>query len=82
MHVSVRRTSISFEWIVVMNVSVRMTNISLCMGFRHTHSVQTTFHILCILNFVMHISVRMTFHSLLIFHDVCNALQRVNSMVQ
>ena len=57
-----------FEWIFVMYISVRMTTISLYMGFRannfpyslymgfrHTHSVQMTFHILCIWIFVMHI---------------------------
>ena len=70
-----------FEWIFVMEISVRMTTISLYMGFRHAHSEQMTFRILCIWNFVMPISVRMTFYILLVFH-VCNALQRVNSMVQ
>ena len=56
-----------FEWIVLMHVSVRMTTISLYMGFRHAHSVQMTFNILWIWIFVMHISVRMTFHILLVF---------------
>ena len=44
-------------------------------------SVQMTFHILCIFIFVMHISVPMNLHILPVFL-VCNALQRVNSMVQ
>ena len=35
-----------FEWIVVIYISVRMTTISLYMGFRHAHSMQMTFHIL------------------------------------
>ena len=64
-----------------MHISERMTTISLYMGFCHAHSVQMTFHILCIWIFVMHISVQMTFLILLVFR-VCNALQHVNSMVQ
>ena len=70
-----------FEWIFVMHVSVRMTTVSLYMDFRNARFCAMTFNILCIRIFVMHISVRMTFHILLVFH-VCNALQRVNSMVQ
>ena len=65
-----------------MHVSMRMTTISLYRGFRHAHSVQMTFHILCLLTFVMQISARMSFRILLVFHDVFNALQHVNSMMQ
>ena len=37
-----------FEWIFAIHISIRMTTISLYMGFRHAHYVQMTFHILCI----------------------------------
>ena len=56
-----------FEWIFVIYISVRTTTIPLYMDFCHAHSVQMTFHILCTWIFVMHISMRMTFHNLLVF---------------
>ena len=70
-----------FEWIVVMHISVRMTTISFWIDFRHARSVEMTLHTL-----YMYVSsytfCEMSFHIPLVFHDVCNALQRVNSIEQ
>ena len=70
-----------FEWMFVMYVSIRMTTISLYMVFCHAHSVKWL-SIFLSMDFCHGFSVQMTFHILLVFHDVFNALQRVNSMVQ
>ena len=71
-----------FEWIFVMHILCNDFPYFLYFGFRHAYSVQMTFHILCKWIFVKPISVQMTFHILLVFYYVCNALLRVNSMVQ
>ena len=70
-----------FEWIIVMHIPVRMTTISFWMDFRHAHFCTNYYHFV-IYGFSSCIFCAMTFHILLVFHDVCNALQRVNSMVQ
>ena len=70
-----------FEWIVVMHISVRMTTISFWMDSRHIHFCTNDYHFV-LYGFSSCILCAMTFHILLVFHDVCNALQRVNSMEQ
>ena len=56
-----------------MHVSLRMTAISLYMGFRHAHSVQMTFNIL-VYGFSSCILCANAFLYSLVFHDVFNAL--------
>ena len=68
-----------FIWGFVMYILCNDFPYSLYKGFRHAFSVQMTLHIL-VYGFSSCIFCAMTFHILLVFHDVCNALQRVNSM--
>ena len=95
MHISVRRTTISF-WIDFRHAHFCTNDYHFILyGFSSCIFCAMTFHILCVLIFVMHFlckwlsilmyidfrhaySVRMTFRNLLVFHDVCNGLKRVN----
>ena len=52
--------SISFEWVFVMYMFVRMTIHFFWMGFRHVHGCTNDYPFLFEWVFVMHISVRMT----------------------
>ena len=66
-YISVRMTTIYF-WMDCRHLHFCLNDYHFVVyGFRHAHSVQMTFHILCIWIFDMHISVRMTFHILLVF---------------
>ena len=80
MHISVRMTTISF-WMDCRHAHFCMNDYHFVVyGFLSCIFCAMTFYILCIWIFVIHISVRMPLHILLVFH-VCNALQRVNIMV-
>ena len=64
-----------------MHVSVGMKTISLYTGFV-MHVTANGFPYTVYMNFRHAYSVQMTFHILLVFHDVCNVIQRVNSTEQ
>ena len=82
MHIPVRMTTISF-WMDFRHAHFCTKDYQfVSYQFSSCIFCAMTFHILCIWIFIMHNSVRMNFHILLVFHDVCNALQRVNSMEQ
>ena len=70
-----------FECIVVMHISVLMTTISFWLDYCHAHFCTNDYHFV-LYGFLSCIFCAMTFHILLVFHDMCNALQRVNSMEQ